>query len=188
MEMVAYNIPQCTGAAIAIDTVCEMLERGWIRCCKESSGDRAYVLELIRAAKRSGSRCWPATSDERRGALGRGRRDRASLRNYDPGLFLRLFDAGLRGDREQLARVMDELRELHEALILSSPYWLAGIKYALAAWRSVRAGCCHHCRRPTRKRWPRSTPASSATTRRWTRARRCRVTKGCELLGQPPER
>ena len=52
--------------------------------------------------------------------------------NYDPGLFLRLFDAGSRGDREQLARVMDELRELHEADPVQ-PLLARGNQYALAA-------------------------------------------------------
>ena len=36
MEMIAYNIPQCTGSALAVETMCEMVKRGWIRCCKES--------------------------------------------------------------------------------------------------------------------------------------------------------
>jgi 4-hydroxy-tetrahydrodipicolinate synthase len=134
MEMLAYNIPQCTGAAIAVDTVCELAQRGWIGCCKESSGDRAYVMELIRRGKPLGLTVLAGderTSDE---ALLAGAGGIVPVcANYDPGLFLRLYDAGSRGDREQLARAMDELRALHEALILSGPYWLSGIKYALAA-------------------------------------------------------
>ena len=34
MEMIAYNIPQCTASTLAIETICKMAQRGWIRCCK----------------------------------------------------------------------------------------------------------------------------------------------------------
>ena len=51
MEMIAYNIPQRAGAALAVDTICDMARRGWIRCCKESSGDWAYLSELLSRSK-----------------------------------------------------------------------------------------------------------------------------------------
>ena len=133
MEMTAYNIPQCTGAAIAADTICQMAERGWIRSCKESSGERAYVMEIIRRGKPLGLTVLAGderTSDE---ALLAGAAGIVPVcANYDPAMFLRLYAAGRRGDREQLAGVMDELRALHEALVFSGPYWLSGIKYALS--------------------------------------------------------
>jgi 4-hydroxy-tetrahydrodipicolinate synthase len=133
MEMVAYNIPQCTGSTVAVETVCQMARRGWIRCCKESSGDRDYAAELIRRGKEVGLTV--LAGDERGSgeALLAGAGGIVPVcANYDPGLFLRLYDAGARGDREQLARALGEMQAVHEALIFSGPYWLSGIKYALA--------------------------------------------------------
>lgn len=46
LEMVAYNIPGCTGAELPVATVIEMAGRGWVRSCKDSSGDDAYVAAL----------------------------------------------------------------------------------------------------------------------------------------------
>ncbi len=53
--------------------------------------------------------------------------------NYDPGIFLRLYDAGTRGDTSEVARLVAEIMALRETLLLSGPCWLTGIKYAMAA-------------------------------------------------------
>ena len=46
MEMVAYNIPLCTGYSLPADLIIDMTERGWITCCKDSSGDEDYFKTL----------------------------------------------------------------------------------------------------------------------------------------------
>jgi len=48
-------------------------------------------------------------------------------------LFLRLYRAGQRGDRNELAPLMRRMEVLREGLLLSGPCWLTGIKYALSA-------------------------------------------------------
>ena len=47
MEMIAYNIPSCTSSILPVDVLCDMAKRGWIRYCKESSGDLEYLKEVI---------------------------------------------------------------------------------------------------------------------------------------------
>ena len=47
MEMIGYNIPQVVGVAVAVETFCEAARRGWMRHCKESSGDLKYLSRLV---------------------------------------------------------------------------------------------------------------------------------------------
>lgn len=54
MEMIAYNIPPCTGSSMSVDTILEMTRRGWIRACKESSGDRAFFADLCTRGRELG--------------------------------------------------------------------------------------------------------------------------------------
>lgn len=74
MEMIAYNIPQCTGAALTIDTLCELARRGWIQCCKESSGD-SLSHGAASPTRGRGTECsgW-RRGDSRRGSAGRRQR------------------------------------------------------------------------------------------------------------------
>jgi 4-hydroxy-tetrahydrodipicolinate synthase len=134
MELIAYNIPQCTGSILAVDTICEMVSRGWIRYCKESSGDWSYLGDLIERGKSVGLTVLAgdeATSGE---ALLAGAQGIVPVcANYDPQTYLRLFDAGQRGDRNEVACLMQRVMLLRETLPMSGAAWLAGIKYALAA-------------------------------------------------------
>lgn len=134
MEMLAYNIPQCTGSTLALETVLEMTNRGWIRCCKESSGDLAYLKELLRRGRDVGLTVLAGdepTCDE---ALLAGAHGIVPVcANYNPRMFLRLYEAGARGDRDALTRMMPPMLATREALLLTGPCWLAGVKYALAA-------------------------------------------------------
>lgn len=134
MEMVAYNIPQCTASTLAVDTVCEMVKRGWIRYCKESSGDLPYIKELIARGKDVGLTVLAGDEFTSNEALLAGAGGIVPVcANYDPATFLRLFDAGSKGNREELARVMTRMLMVRETLVLSGPCWLSGIKYAVAA-------------------------------------------------------
>jgi 4-hydroxy-tetrahydrodipicolinate synthase len=134
MEMIAYNIPQCTGSTLAVETACEMARRGWIRYCKESSGDWPYLRELIQRGKEVGMGV--LVGDELVGgeALLAGAKGVVFVcANYDPLIALNLYNAGTRGDRDEVARLMARLLLVREHLVVSGPCWLSGIKYALAA-------------------------------------------------------
>ena len=134
MEMIPYNIPQCTASAIALETMCEMAKRGWVRNCKESSGDWAYLKELIRRGKDVGLTVLAGDEPTSGDALLAGAGGIVPVcANYEPGLFLRLYAAGTRGDRSELAGLMRRMEALREGLLLSGPCWLTGIKYALSA-------------------------------------------------------
>jgi len=134
MEMIPYNIPQCTSSTLALDTICDMAKRGWVRNCKESSGDWAYLKELIRRGKDVGLTVLAGDEPTSGDALLAGAGGIVPVcANYEPQLFLRLYEAGTRGDRSELAGLMRRMDALRESLLLSGPCWLTGIKYALSA-------------------------------------------------------
>ena len=134
MEMIAYNIPQCTGAALTIDTLCELARRGWIQCCKESSGDSRYLMELLRRREDAGLSVLAGDEVTAGEALLAGANGIVPVcANYDPNIFLRLYQAGARGDGTEVAQVMRRVALLRDNLVLSGPCWLSGIKYAVAA-------------------------------------------------------
>ncbi|MDD4889215.1 MAG: dihydrodipicolinate synthase family protein [Phycisphaerae bacterium] len=134
MELIAYNIPGCTNSIVAVDTLCEMARRGWIRTCKESSGDRAYLLDLIRRGRDAGLNVLAGDEALIDRALLAGAKGIVPVcANYDPALYIRLYRAGVKGDRKALAVGMTRAMHLRDLLPLSGPNWIAGIKYALSA-------------------------------------------------------
>ena len=134
MEMIPYNIPQCTSSTLALETMCEMAKRGWMRNCKESSGDWAYLSELIRRGKDVGLTVLAGDEPTSGDALLAGAGGIVPVcANFEPGLFLQLYEAGTRGDRSELTGLMRRMEVLRETLLLSGPCWLTGIKYALSA-------------------------------------------------------
>ena len=131
MEMVAYNIPPCTGSALAIETVLEMARRGWIRCCKESSGDGAYFRELISRGKDVGLSV--LIGDEAAmidGLKAGGTGLVPGCANVFPEIYLRLYEDGRRGDWNAAAETFREALRVRGPLVAEGPCWLAGIKYA----------------------------------------------------------
>jgi dihydrodipicolinate synthase/N-acetylneuraminate lyase len=133
MEMIAYNIPQCTGAALDIDMVCEMAKRGWVRYCKESSGDLKYLKTLIRKGEKAGLDV--LVGDElimAEGLLAGGKGIVPVCANYDPKRCIRIYEAGARRDRKALAAEMPEFLHIRETLLLSGPCWISGIKHAMS--------------------------------------------------------
>jgi len=134
MEMVAYNIPQCTGSVLAVDTACEMARRGWIRYCKESSGDLKYLKSLIRRGKAVGLDVLAGDEAIMDQALLAGAKGIVPVcANYDPQRYIRLYEAGVNRDRKALSDHMPEVLRLREILVLSGACWISGIKYAMSA-------------------------------------------------------
>jgi len=131
MEMIAYNIPQCTSSRLAVDTVCEMARRGWIRSCKESSGDIAYFRELARRGKDAGLSVFAGDEFTLVEELQAGAAGIVPVcANIFPDVYLRAFEAAARGDWTAVARAHEENLRVREPLVAGGACWLAGIKYA----------------------------------------------------------
>jgi len=132
MEMVVYNIPSCVGSSIALETFLEMGRRGWMRYCKESSGDSNLLLPLIAQGRELGLRV--LIGEERLmydGLLAGGVGAVPVGANYEPETYIRLYEAGVRGDKDELARQFERARYVC-GILTGGTSWLAGIKYALS--------------------------------------------------------
>ncbi len=133
MEVVAYNIPACTGTVLAVETVCELARRGWVRRCKDSSGDLAAMGDLVRRGREFGLAVLGGDEQTAGDALLGGAAGIVPVcANYEPETFTALYAAGVVGDAEAVARSMRRVRQLREALVLSGPCWLSGIKHAVS--------------------------------------------------------
>lgn len=132
MNMVAYNIPSCAGSAIAVETMCEMARRGWIQCCKESSGDMTYLGRLLSEARGLGLGVLIGTELEAAQGLRMGAQGLVPMSaNLEPGLFVEAYAS--RDDEERLAGLQDRIAAMVRTVVLEPRSWLAGVKYAVAA-------------------------------------------------------
>ena len=133
-EMIAYNIPSCTNTEIAVTTFADMARRGWIRYCKESSGNVPYFKSLVAAGKDVGLKAF--MGDEN--AIAEGLTAGASgivpvCANYEPATFVRAYEAGARKDAAELAKQQARIMFIREPLCLGGVSWVAGVKYASAS-------------------------------------------------------
>jgi 4-hydroxy-tetrahydrodipicolinate synthase len=131
-EIIAYNIPSCTNSSIVLESFLEMARRGWVRYCKESSGSPELLLPLIEQGRELGMRV--LVGEERLmydGLLAGGVGAVPVGANYEPETYIRIYEAGVRGDKEELARWYERSRYVCGTLT-GGTSWLAGIKYALS--------------------------------------------------------
>ena len=139
LEMVVYNIPSCTHSTIHVETFLEMARRGWLRYCKESSGDPELLLPLIERGQELGVRV--LVGEERlmyEGLIAGGVGMVPVGANYEPSSYVQLYEAALRLDEEEMTRLMQRVRYVCTTLT-GGTSWLAGIKYALAQ-RGIGSG------------------------------------------------
>ena len=99
MEMIGYNIPQAVGVQVAVETFCEAARRGWMRHCKESSGDLQYLSRLVVEGRAVGLRVLMGDEVTAADGLRAGAVGLVNLCvNVEPATYLALYDAAVRGD------------------------------------------------------------------------------------------
>jgi 4-hydroxy-tetrahydrodipicolinate synthase len=133
MELIGYNIPQATGAEVAVETFCEAARRGWMRHCKESSGDVKFLSRLVTEGRAVGLRV--LMGDERTAAAGlrAGAVGLVNLCvNVEPATYLRLYDAAVRGDEAEMRRQQERIDRIVAEVVTSGPCFVAGPKFVLA--------------------------------------------------------
>jgi len=134
MDIVAYNIPSCTGSVIPADIVIEMARRGWIRYAKESSGDFDYFRRLVVTGAEFGLRVLEGDEPHiAKGLLAGAVGIVPVCANYEPQTFVRAYQAACAGDEAELARCQERIMVLRQKLVLAGPNWIAGVKYGVAA-------------------------------------------------------
>ena len=133
MEIVAYNIPSCTGSVIPADKVIEMARRGWFRYIKESSGDFDYFRRLVEEGTEVGLRVLEGEEPHiAKGLLAGAVGIVPVCANYEPATYLAAYQAGLARDEMALARLQERIIAVRKQLLFVGPLWIAGIKYAMS--------------------------------------------------------
>ena len=133
MELVAYNIPGCTNAEIALETLCEMTRRGWIQYCKESSGNRAYCLSLIAEASPLGLQV--IIGDETllaEGMLAGAKGVCCVCANFEPQTYQRLVRSAQNKQTDDVRFAQQRVLVLRQQLVMAGACWVAGVKYSIA--------------------------------------------------------
>ena len=132
-EIIAYNIPSCTGSAIPAETVIEMARRGWIRTMKESSGDFDYFRRLAVEGAEYGLRLLQGDEPHIAAGLLAGAVGIVPVcANFEPATYIAAYEAGIARDAAALGPLQERILYIREKLLLSSPLWIAGIKYAMS--------------------------------------------------------
>ncbi len=131
MEMIAYNIPQCAGAPLAIEAVCDMAKRGWIRYCKESSGDIAYFRDLVTRGKEVGLSVLAGdevsmVEELQAGAAGIV----PGTANIAPVIHVQIYDAAARADWAAVKRIFPDVKRIRAPFVSGPGAGSRGYKYA----------------------------------------------------------
>jgi dihydrodipicolinate synthase/N-acetylneuraminate lyase len=133
MEIVAYNIPSCTGSVIPADKVIEMARRGWFRYMKESSGDFDYFHRLVIEGSEVGLRVLEGEEPHiAKGLLAGAVGIVPVCANFEPATYIAAYRAGLARDEAALAGLQERIIEVRRQLLFVGPLWIAGIKYAMS--------------------------------------------------------
>lgn len=134
MEMIVYNIPSAVSSQIPVEVVVELTRRGLTKYCKESSADLAYFQRLMAEAAPLGLRVFMGEEPNiAAGLLGGASGIVPVSANLEPKTFVQAYEAGLRQDRAELARLQERILLVRSHLPRLAPCWIAGVKYAVAA-------------------------------------------------------
>jgi 4-hydroxy-tetrahydrodipicolinate synthase len=133
MEMIAYNIPSCTHSEIPVEIMIEMARRGWIKHCKESSGNLAYFKRLVSEASQVGLRVLEGGEPHIAEGLLAGACGIVPVcANFEPPTYIAAYQAALRRELDALASLQERILLVRQSLLFAGPLWIAGIKYAMA--------------------------------------------------------
>ncbi len=133
LEMIAYNIPQNVGREISIETLCELAKRNWIKYCKESSGDIDYFKRLVTEGSQAGLKVFEGDELTMADGLEAGACGIVPVcANYEPKTYIDIYEAAAKGDFDKVRQIHNRVLYLRDKLVLSGPFWLTGIKYAVS--------------------------------------------------------
>jgi 4-hydroxy-tetrahydrodipicolinate synthase len=133
MNMIVYNIPSCTACSIPVSVMGEMVQRGWTKLVKESSGDPAYYKALTEALVDTEASILQGNEPDIASGLASGARGMVPVcGNYAPALFAAAWQASESGDEAALAKVQEDIMATRETLLMGEKSWLAGAMYGVS--------------------------------------------------------
>jgi dihydrodipicolinate synthase/N-acetylneuraminate lyase len=131
VNMVVYNLPSLAGSSIPVETMCDMAQRGWINCCKDTSEDMAYFGRLMSEVAPLGVSVLIGSEKHSLEGLLMGAQGVVPVSgNYDPQAFIAAYAA--RKDTEKLMLLKERILSLGQNVLTQPRSWLSGAKYAAA--------------------------------------------------------
>jgi len=131
-EMVIYNIPSCTHSSIPPAVVRECAERGWTRCMKESSGDRAYFSEVLKAVEGLDVAVLQGNEPDIAWGLQQGAAGIVPVcANVEPETFVAAVAAARTGDWAKLAALQQRIDIVRDTVLIGDHNWISGLFAAL---------------------------------------------------------
>ena len=110
-----------------------MAKRGWIKYCKESSGDLKYLREIINKGRTYGIKVLMGDEANMDKGLLEGSCGIVPVSaNYEPETFIKIYQAVIEKNLDELQRMQDRIFILHKNLLNVGTCWISGLKYALA--------------------------------------------------------
>ncbi len=131
-DLIIYNIPSCTGSQISVSAVRTMCEAGWAVAIKESSGDPAYFRQLLAIGAETNVSVLQGNETDIAWSLEEGAAGIVPVcANYDPAMFVEIYQQSMRGGSGQLAEGQARINALREVLLVGDHNWIAGITWGL---------------------------------------------------------
>ena len=132
MEMIAYNIPPCTGSSMRVETLLEMARREWVRACKDSSGNREFFADLCRRGREVGLAVFQGNKLDLRSLAELGAGGIVPVPgNVAPHAVVEAWKARASTDPATVAKAQASLDALWSALVSGFDF-LSGSVYALS--------------------------------------------------------
>jgi dihydrodipicolinate synthase/N-acetylneuraminate lyase len=132
MNMIVYNIPSCTNSSIPVSAIAEMVRQGWTQVVKESSGDRDYFQELIKAVAESDATILQGNEPDIAWGFSIGAKGIVPVcGNYAPSVFADAWHAHQSGEETRLVELQEHIMANREILLMGDKNWLAGIAYGV---------------------------------------------------------
>jgi 4-hydroxy-tetrahydrodipicolinate synthase len=132
LEMIVYNIPGCTGCEIPLPLILDMLEWGWTRAVKESSGNRSYFEALLRDGLPRGLNLYQGDEGGIAWALKAGAHGIVPVcANVEPTTYSAAWQAAQQGDWVTLGQMQERIEALRKVIVFGDHNWLAGVLCAM---------------------------------------------------------
>jgi len=132
MRMIAYNIPGCTSSTIPLETIEKLAEKKWIDLVKESSGNKSYFKSILEICKNTDVGVMQGNEIDIDWSLLLGAAGIVPVcANYDPGLFVKVYQSALKKDYDKTQSLQKEINTVRKILSVHTHNWIAGIMYAV---------------------------------------------------------
>ncbi len=128
MQMLAYNIPSCTGSEIPLECLKEMGKRKWIAGFKESSASKSYFRQASDIAGNCGFKIFQGNENDICWSLKNGADGIVPVcANFSPELFVEAWRSGTDCEKSGQLQHRIDANKLKYVVADSKSSWISGV-------------------------------------------------------------